>query len=165
MTTLARHDDETAIVQAVPFGIGAGFEQELNGFLASFAHRKMNRRRVPVLRTAQSCVAFDQGAERGHIAIIGGGERVPDDAAFHRIEFGWLDDRAARDADDGFDVMSQGVPGCEPVAFRDGALRIPQTPDLGLTPQQFLRLTLELIEMRTRGQRLNRHTDLLPKLA
>ena len=165
MTTLARHDDQAAVVQPVPFGIGAGVEQELHRFHVSFAHGKMNRRRVPVLRTAEPRVAFDQSAERGHIAIIGGGECVPDDAALLGVEFRRLDDRAAGDADDGFDVASQGVPGREPVAFRDGALRIPQTPDLGLTPQQFLGLTLELIEMRTRGQRLSRHTDLLPKLA
>ena len=62
-------------------------------------------------------------------------------------------------------MATQGVPAREPVGFRDGALRIPQTPELGLTPQQFLGLTLQLIEMGTRGQRPNRHTDLLPKLA
>ena len=165
MTTLARHDDQAAVVQPVPLRIGTGVEQELHSFRMPFTNGEVNRRCVPVLRTAQPRIAFDQSAERGHIAIIGGDERVPDDAALHGLEFRWLDDRAARDADDGFDVASQGVPGREPVAFRDGALGIPQTPDLGLTPQQFFGLTLELIEMRTRGQRLNRHTDLLPKLA
>ena len=52
-----------------------------------------------------------------------------------------------------------------PYSSRDGALRIPETAKLGVTPKQFLGLTLELIEMGTRGQRPSRHTDLLPKLA
>jgi hypothetical protein len=62
-------------------------------------------------------------------------------------------------------MVSQRVPRGEPVAFRNGALRITQTADPGLTPQQFLGLTLELIEMGTRGQSASGHTDLLPKLA
>lgn len=37
------------------------------------------------------------------------------------------------------------------LALGDRALRIPQTADLGLTPQQFLGLTLEVIEMRASG--------------
>ena len=53
----------------------------------------------------------------------------------------------------------------EAVLLGDRVLRIPETATLGLTPQQFLGLTLELIEMGTRGQKASSHTDLLPKLA
>jgi hypothetical protein len=106
----------------------------------------MNRGCVPVLRTAEPCVPFDQRTQRLHIALIRRGERVPDDAPLNRIEFRRLDDRAAGDTDDRLDVPSQGIPGCEPVAFGDRVLRIPQTAGLGLTTQQFLGLTLELIE-------------------
>ncbi len=165
MTTIARHDDQAAVVQSVPLRIGTGVEQDLHGFRMPFTNGKVNRRRVPVLRTAEPGVAFDQLAQRGYIAIIRCGECIPDDAPLHRIEFRWLDDRATSGADNRLDVAAQGVPGCEAVAFRCDALRVPQTPDVGLTPQQFLGLTLELIEMRTSGQRPSRHTDLLPKLA
>jgi hypothetical protein len=130
-----------------------------------FANGKVNRRRVPVLRPAEPGVAFDQRAQGGDITFIRRGECIPDDAPLHGIEFRWLDDRAIGDADDRRDVASHGVPGCEAVACRNGALRLPQAPDVGLTPQQFLGLTLELVEMRTSGQRSNGHTDLLPKLA
>ena len=69
------------------------------------------------------------------------------------------------DASDRLDVTPQAVPARESVGFRNRALRIPETPELGLTPQQVLGLTLQLIEVGTRGQRSNGHTDLLPKLA
>ena len=45
------------------------------------------------------------------------------------------------------------------------ALRITETAELRLTPKQFLRLTLELIEIGTGGQRASSHKDLLPRLA
>jgi hypothetical protein len=44
-------------------------------------------------------------------------------------------------------------------------LRIAKTPKLRLAPQPFTGLALELIEVRTSGQRESRHTDLLPRLA
>jgi hypothetical protein len=62
-------------------------------------------------------------------------------------------------------VSSQRVPRGEAVLLGDGALGIPETAKLRLTPKQFLRLTLELIEVGTRGQGASSHTDLLPKLA
>jgi hypothetical protein len=62
-------------------------------------------------------------------------------------------------------MAAQGVPRGEAVRFGDRVLRITETAKLGLTPKQFLRLALELIEIGTRGQRSNSHTDLLPKLA
>jgi hypothetical protein len=47
----------------------------------------------------------------------------------------------------------------------NGTLRITETAEVRLTPKQFLRLALELIEIGASGQGANRHTDLLPKLA
>ena len=62
-------------------------------------------------------------------------------------------------------MLSQRVPRGEAVFLGDRALRIPETPELRLTPKQFLRLTLELIEIGTSGQRREQSQDLLPKLA
>lgn len=49
------------------------------------------------------------------------------------------------------------LPRDKAVFLGDRALRIPQSSQLGLTPGQFLRLTLELIEMGTGGQRATSH--------
>ena len=134
VTPLARHDDQTAIVQSVPFRIGAGVEQQLYGFRVSLANREVNGRRVPVLRAAELRVSFEQLAQRGDVAIIRGGQCAPDGAAFLGVELGRFDDRARRRADQRLDVAAQRVPGREAVLLRDGALRVPETAKLGPTP-------------------------------
>jgi hypothetical protein len=62
-------------------------------------------------------------------------------------------------------MASQRVPGREAVLLGDGTLRVAETADLRTPTEPFLGLTLELVEMRTRGQRSSGHTDLLPKHA
>ena len=91
-------------------------------------------------------VSVDQLTQRGNVAIVRGGERVPDDVALLGVELGRFDHRATVTADDGLDMASQRVPRREPVDPPSGALRVPKTTEFGPMPQQFLGLTLELIE-------------------
>ena len=96
MTPIARHGDQAAVMQSVPFGIGARVEQELHRLQVSLSHGEMDRRRVPVFRAAESRVSFEQPPQRVDVAIVGRGECVPDDAALLGVELGRFDDRAAR---------------------------------------------------------------------
>jgi hypothetical protein len=100
MTPIARHDDQAAVIHSVPFRIGAGVEQELHRFEVSLPHGEMNRRRVPILGAAQARVSFDQPAERIDVAVVGRGQRVPDDHALLRVELRRFDDRPRARASD-----------------------------------------------------------------
>ena len=79
MSPIARHGDQAAVMQSVPFGIGARVEQELDRLEMSFSHGEMDRRGVPVLRAAESRVSFEQPPQRVDVAVVGRGECVPDD--------------------------------------------------------------------------------------
>ena len=94
MTSIARHGDQAAVMQPVPFGIGARVEQELYRLQVSFADGEMYRRGVPVFRAAEPRVSFEQPPQRVDVAVFGRGEGVPDDAALLRIELGRSDYRA-----------------------------------------------------------------------
>ena len=60
MTPIVRHGDQAAVMESVPFGIGASVEQELHRLQVSFAYGEVYRRRIPVFRAAESRVSFDQ---------------------------------------------------------------------------------------------------------
>jgi hypothetical protein len=62
MTPFPGHDDQAAVVQSVPFRIGARLQQEPHGLDVSFSHGEMDGRRVPVLRATESRVSFEQPA-------------------------------------------------------------------------------------------------------
>ena len=99
MTAVTRHGDQAAVVQSVPFRIGAGVEQQLHRFRVPLANREVNGRRIPVLRSAEARVSFEQLAQGGDVAVIRGGEGAPDDAALLGVELGRFDDRARESAD------------------------------------------------------------------
>jgi hypothetical protein len=94
MPPIERHDDQAAIMQSVPFGVGARVEQELNRIQVSFPHGEMDCRGVPVLRAAESRVSFEQTSERLDVAAVGRGECIPDDIALLGAELGRFGHRA-----------------------------------------------------------------------
>lgn len=52
--------DQAAVMQSVPFGVGARVEQELDGLQVPFSRGEMDDRGVPVFRAAEPRVSFEQ---------------------------------------------------------------------------------------------------------
>jgi hypothetical protein len=95
-----RHDDQAAVIQSVPFRIGACVEQQLHRLHVSLSHGEMNRRRVPIFGAAESRVSLDQPPQRIDVTVVGCGECVPDDAPVLRVELGRFDYRRRGSAND-----------------------------------------------------------------
>ena len=104
------HLDQAAVMQSVPFGIGARVEQELDRLQVSFPHGEMDCRGVPVLRAAEPWIPVKQHSQSGDIAVARGGQRLPYVLALVRLEVVRFDHRAGDRTNDGLDVRSQGVP-------------------------------------------------------
>ncbi len=86
VTAIPGHRDQAAVVQAVPLRIGTSLEEELHRFGVSFAHGKMNRRGVPILRTAEPRIVSKGAAEGRDVTVCRRGKGVPDDLPLRRFE-------------------------------------------------------------------------------
>jgi hypothetical protein len=100
MTPFARHIDQAAIMQSVPFRIGACVEQQADRIQVSLANGEMDCRGVPVLSPAESRVSCEQESQRVDVAVLGRGESIPDHTSLLRIELGRLDQRPGGSAND-----------------------------------------------------------------
>jgi hypothetical protein len=83
---LPRHHDQAGLVVSVPFGIGAGVEQELRGVGMSGAHGEMHRRCVSILRATEQRITREPLPQRAHVTGRRGGESCPDGVACFRVE-------------------------------------------------------------------------------
>jgi hypothetical protein len=100
MTALTCHHYQAAIVQPVPFGIGAGVEQKPDGLDLSFPDREMDCRRVPVFGATEAGISFEQPAQGIDVAVFGRREGVPDDTALLGGELWRLDQGPGNTAND-----------------------------------------------------------------
>ena len=169
MTTLSRHLDQRAVVQAVLLGIRAGVEQKPHRFDMSFARRKVHGRCVPVSGSSETRMVLEQSSQCRNVAGGRGDDDIPRLAAVRGFQFDRLNRRAP--PGEALDKRLELRPAVEAVGARDHELRVVQGKrvsvratvvrlDLGDSigdagakgVEQFFRLTFELVEMgRSRG--------------
>ena len=176
VAAFSRHLDQVAIVQAVRLGIRTGVEQEAHGFEVSFARRKVHGRRVPVFRSSETRIAFEQPSQGRDVTGGRGDDGVPRVAAACGFEFDRFDHRAP--PGDALDKRLELGPAVEAVARaparvarragrtsprprRDSARATSATASAfagAKRLEQFLGLALELIEIGMLAQRASRQS-------
>jgi hypothetical protein len=77
VTTLARHVDETEVVVAVPFGIGAGVEERADCFEMTAAGGEVDWLLIFIGGAAELRIALEETLECRRIAGGGGGDHPP----------------------------------------------------------------------------------------